>query len=448
MHQMDDRARSAIVVFVVFVAFAWIGCAYIMGAEAKRMILHPVVPILLILLLFGFRGDDSVRRVITIAVALIGIWLLARLQGVFMPFIIGFALAYIVNAVLSFLQDIPIPMRRGQKLHLSKGAAIAVLVVLLLGFMTFFALGLIPQIVEQAAGMREGISKFYKSVEEYTVKAIDDWEQKGVYPLKDKLPGSWQSTIDNNMGRLSVYVQEKIPAIGARASEILTGLLTRLSSGIIGTMSQISSVFFILIVFIYAVHSFQTHTDKVKNLIPECQREQILCYMVEIDKNMRAFLKGQITVIVIISIVSAIAYSIIRVPFALFVGLLAGLCNAVPTVGPIIGGGIAVLASMMGFVGGAYSLTGFLIQLALVIGVVMGIQFLDNSLISPKIMSYAIEVHPLVVLFAVLLAASLIGVWGAVLAIPGIVVFKAIFKVSNQIRSERGAEEMGLETGE
>jgi predicted PurR-regulated permease PerM len=445
MNQMDSRIRSAIVVLVVFVAFAWIGCAYIMGTEAKRLILHPVVPILLIILLFSFRGDSSVRQVITIVIALIGIWLLARLQSVFMPFIIGFALAYIVNAVLSFLQDIPIPMPKGKKLHFSKGAAVAVLVVLLMGFIVFFALGLIPQIVEQAAGMKDGISKFYNSVENYIVKAIDDWEQKGVYPLKDKLPESWRTTIENNVGRLSVYMQDKVPAIGARASEILTGFLARLSSGIVGTMSQISSVFFILIVFIYAVHSFQTHMGKVKNLIPEGQREQIIRYMAEIDTNMRAFLKGQITVIVIISIVSAIAYSIIRVPFALFVGLLAGLCNAIPTVGPIIGGGIAILASMVGFVGGAYSLTGFLIQLALVIGVVMGVQFLDNSLISPKIMSYAIEVHPLVVLFAVLLAASLIGVWGAVLAIPGIVVFKAVFKVSKQIKMEREAEEMGVE---
>ncbi len=262
------------------------------------------------------------------------------------------------------------------------------------------------------------------------------------------MPESWQTTIENNVGKLSVYVQERLPAIGRDAVERISGILRRLSSGIVGTMSQISSVFFILIVFIYAVHSFQTHMDRVKNFIPEGQREQVIRYMVEIDTNMRAFLKGQITVIVIVSILSAIAYSIIRVPFALFVGLLAGLCNAIPTVGPIIGGGIAVLASIVGFVGGAYSSAGFLIQLALVIGVVMGIQFLDNSLISPKIMSYAIEVHPLVVLFAVLLAASLIGVWGAVLAIPGIVVFKAIFKVSNQIRSERGAEEMGLETGE
>ena len=62
-------------------------------------------------------------------------------------------------------------------------------------------------------------------------------------------------------------------------------------------------------------------------------------------------------------------------------------------------------------------------------------------------MSSALEVHPLVVLFAVLLSANLVGIWGAVLAIPGIVIFKAVIKISSEIRAERGAQEMGLETG-
>jgi predicted PurR-regulated permease PerM len=99
----------------------------------------------------------------------------------------------------------------------------------------------------------------------------------------------------------------------------------------------------------------------------------------------------------------------------------------------------------MGLVAGNVELTGFLIQLVLVIAAVIGIQLLDNSLISPRIMSHAVEVHPLVVIFAVLLAASLIGIWGAVLAIPGIVVFKAIIKVSGEIRAEDGVRKAGLE---
>jgi predicted PurR-regulated permease PerM len=246
---------------------------------------------------------------------------------------------------------------------------------------------------------------------------------------------------------MSTYVQKRLPELGGLALENFRELLDNLRAGFRRTMGHISSAFFVFIVFVYAIQSFHAQMDRLRNLVPESHRERVSCYLGEIDRNMRAFLKGQLAVIVIISIISIIAYSIIRIPLALLVGLLAGLCNAIPTVGPIIGGGIAVLASIVGFVAGTYGLTWFLIKLALVLGIAFAIQLLDNSLISPKIMSSAIDVHPLVVIFAILLSASLVGIWGAVLAIPGIVVVKGIIKASCDIRAERAADEMGIETG-
>jgi predicted PurR-regulated permease PerM len=209
-----------------------------------------------------------------------------------------------------------------------------------------------------------------------------------------------------------------------------------LTTGFIGTVGKISSISFILIVFVYAIQSFRTHIEKIRDLFPELQRERITRYAREIDRDMRAFLKGQLTIIVIISLISIIAYSIIRVPFALLVGVLAGLCNAIPTVGPILGGGIAILAGLTGFAAGNVGFTGFLFQVLLIVGAVIGIQALDNSFISPRIMSKAVEVHPLVVMFAVLLAASLMGIWGAILTIPSVVIIKGIINVRKQINKE------------
>ena len=517
------QARSSIAVLVVLIAFVWIGGAYIMGVEADKMILHPIVPVLLILLLFSFRKDDSVRYAMTIAIILISLWLFARLQKVFMPFIIGFALAYVVNVTLAGLQKIPIPLPKGKRLHLPKRAAAAIILILLIGFLTFLALGIIPQLVQQVGEMKEGIANFYNGAKEYTLKTLEALQQRLLfsiesglqyitdtldsntiseelrqqfrdnnielspdatvsiqqlggkwritdngaayvvkkeeyelnvhqdreYPLKGRLPESWRDTIDGiisrNIGKANEYVKQKIPAAAKRTSEIMAGILARLSSGLIGTIGQISSAFFIFIIFIYAIQSFSLHMENIKSLIPENQRYQIVRYATEIDINMRSLLRGQLAVTVVISILSIIGYSIIRVPFPLLVGLLAGLCNAIPTIGPIIGGGIAVLASIVGFVAGNYGLTGFLTQLVFVIVVVVGIQILDNTVISPKILSNAVEVHPLVVIFAVLLAASLIGIWGAVLAIPGVVVFKAVIKVSSELRAEQEAREIGAQ---
>ena len=110
MDNMDSRARPAVAIVVILIAFAWIGCAYIMGSESQNMILHPIVPILIIMLLLNFRKDDSVRYVIGIAIAFIGLWIFVRLQSVFMPFLIGFALAYVVYVGVAGLQNIPIPL--------------------------------------------------------------------------------------------------------------------------------------------------------------------------------------------------------------------------------------------------------------------------------------------------------------------------------------------------
>jgi len=444
MDTVDSKERPAIAVAVILIAFAWIACAYILGTEPTSMVLHPIVPILLITLLLKFRTDELLRYVVNVAMAFIGVWLFVRLQSVFMPFILGFSLAYVVYVSLAGLQKIPIPLPGKRRFYLPKMAAIIVLIVLLFGFLAFLVVGIVPQLVEQAGKMQKGISDLYTKIRVYAEEMLAD-VQRGEYPLKDRLPESWQPIIEEAMVKVSTYVQERLPELGSVALESFRGLLDNLREGFGRTMGHISSAFFVLIVFVYAVQSFQAQMDRLRNLVPEAHRERISCYLREIDKNMRSFLRGQLTVIVIISIISIIAYSIIRIPLALLVGLLAGLCNAIPTIGPIIGGGIAVLASIMGFVAGTYGLTWFLIKIGLVLAITFGIQLLDNSLISPKIMSSAIEVHPLVIIFAVLLSASLVGIWGAVLAIPGIVVVKGIIKASSDMRVERTTGEIVIE---
>ncbi|MBD3184614.1 AI-2E family transporter [Candidatus Poribacteria bacterium] len=442
MNLSKYKTHPAVNVLVLFVAFAWLGCAFILGTDSKRLILHPIVPVFIILFLFSLWNDTSLRNIIVITSILIGLWLLIRLQMVFTPFIIGFAFAYVVNVSLAGLQSIPIPLPKGKKFHLPKAAAVAVIILLIIGIISFFAFAIVPQLMKQSAGMQQGIISLYNKIKDYTVEVVNDWEERGNYPLKDQMPESLQTIVENNIQKISVYIQEKIPSVAQRANKIVGNIFSTLSSGLIGTVGQISSIFFILTVFIYAVTGFRSHMRSLSKLIPEKNRENAIRYFTEIDTNMRGFLKGQITVIIAISFLSAIVYSILQVPFPLLVGVLAGLCNVIPTVGPILGGFFAGFSSLLGFVSGNVDATKFLIQLALIVAAVVGIQIIDNSLISPKIMSHAVDVHPLVVLFAVLLAASFVGIWGAILAIPGIVIFKTVIEVSGVLRREKEESEI------
>ena len=227
------------------------------------------------------------------------------------------------------------------------------------------------------------------------------------------------------------YLTQKIPGWTASG-----GAFIKWISGLAGSIAFqfggfLATVFLAFIVFVYASQGFEKYIHSFMSLVPERHRETAMAYLREIDRNMHQFLKGQFTVIVIVSIISCTIYRIIGVPFALLVGILAGLCNAIPTFGPFVGGGFALIAMLMGLAAGEFSSTfSFLIRCVFVLAAILGIQTIDNSLISPKVMSNAIDVDPLLIMFSVIIGASILGFWGVLLAIPIIVVIKSVHAVS------------------
>ena len=227
------------------------------------------------------------------------------------------------------------------------------------------------------------------------------------------------------------YFTERIPTIAQTGSEAIRETFQFAGSVAFGFGGFLATVLFAFIVFVYASQSFDNYFRSFILLVPERYRETVKTYLREIDKNLQQFLKGQVAVIAIVSVVSCIAYSIIGVPFALVIGLLAGICNAIPTFGPFIGGGFAFIAMLMGLAAGDFGIFDFLVRSAVVLGAILGIQTLDNSLISPKIMSSAVDVDPLLIMFAVIVGAAVLGFWGVLLAIPIIVVIKSVIAVSD-----------------
>ena len=253
---------------------------------------------------------------------------------------------------------------------------------------------------------------------------------------------TWENIIEKQSGILAYrdepivqqfqdYLTEKIPgwtASGGALVKWLSGLAGSIAFQFGGFIATLTLAF---IVFVYASQGFDKYTRGFISLVPERHQETAMAYLREIDKNMHQFLKGQFTVIVIISILSCIVYHIIGVPFALLVGLMAGLCNAIPTFGPFVGGGFAYIAMLMGLAAGEFTDPySFLFRCLLVLGAILGIQTIDNSLISPNVMSNAVDIDPLLIMFAVIVGASILGFWGVLLAIPIIVVIKSVITVS------------------
>ena len=240
--------------------------------------------------------------------------------------------------------------------------------------------------------------------------------------------------------QVKTYLTERIPTIAQTGGEAVREAVQFAGSIAFGFGGFLATVSLAFIVFVYASQSFDNYFRSFIALVPELHRETVKTYLREIDRNLQQFLKGLVTVIAIVSVISCIAYSVIGVPFALVIGVLAGICNAIPTFGPFIGGGFAYLAMLMGLAAGDFGIVDFLIRSAFVLGAILGIQMLDNSLISPKIMSTAVDVDPLLIMFAVIVGAAVLGFWGVLLAIPIIVVVKSAIAVSQSVVTDERLE--------
>ena len=152
--------------------------------------------------------------------------------------------------------------------------------------------------------------------------------------------------------------------------------------------------------------------------MPPRMREEWIPVLERIGNTVGSFFRGQLLVAAIVGVMSCLAFLVIGLPFWLPIGLLAGFFNIIPLIGPFVGGAVAVVVG--GIEGG--------LPLAVKAAIAMVIvQQIDNHFISPKIMGWAVRLHPVAVMIALLLGASLGGIFGMLLAVPMMGVAKIMF---------------------
>jgi predicted PurR-regulated permease PerM len=143
-------------------------------------------------------------------------------------------------------------------------------------------------------------------------------------------------------------------------------------------------------------------------LSPKVQRQRVHAIWNDIEFRLGAYVRGQAFLMVIIGLTSYIGLFLLGVPFAPALALIAGITEAIPLVGPLIG---AVPAVIVAFT--VSPVTGILVAV-----MYMVIQGLENNVLVPKIMSSNVGLNPLVIIIAIVAGGTLNGVVGALLAIP------------------------------
>jgi predicted PurR-regulated permease PerM len=153
-------------------------------------------------------------------------------------------------------------------------------------------------------------------------------------------------------------------------------------------------------------------------MLPKNRRSEIARLFRSIDLVLGNYLRGQVIVCFIIGILAFIGYKIIGLPYAFLFAFFVALFNVIPYVGPFFGAIPAILVACT-------------ISFKLVIGTVivnMVVQLLEGNVISPQIVGRSLHLHPLAIIFALLVGEEIAGVWGLLLAVPTLAVGKVVFE--------------------
>ncbi len=210
---------------------------------------------------------------------------------------------------------------------------------------------------------------------------------------------------------------ESIPEdIGQTIQEALGGVASgvgKVISTLAGLVLAIVTVPFILF---YLLKDGEKLPKYILKLLPPRMRKDTAHVLREADKQISAYIQGQILVAIIIGSMVFIGFFIIGMDYALLLGVLAMITSVVPYLGPIIAMTPAVVIAIV-------TSPFMLIKLAIVWTIV---QLIEGKFISPQIMGKSLHIHPITIIFVLLTAGSLFGVPGVILGIPGYALLKVL----------------------
>jgi predicted PurR-regulated permease PerM len=320
--------------------------------------------------------DISTSTFIRLILVLLGLWFLYYIRDVLvLLFIVLIIVASLAPSVDIWAKKITRP-----------GAVISIFALILLTIGLIFSL-LVPPLVSQMQQFSHNLPAYAQDLSRYsrdtgTLSSITDYVSKNL------------SNLSNQLGNFSQVIFNQA----------------------LGVINGIVAMFTVIVLSFYLLLEQDGLRKIVKGVVPESIHEAYLEILKKILGKLGNWLRGQLVLMLAVGLCVTIGLLIIGSPYALTLGLWAGLTEIIPFVGPWLGAipGVAV--------GLAQSpIQGFL---ALVIYVL--IQQLEANFLAPKIMSKAVGLNPVVVIIALLVGGKVYGIMGVLLAVPTAAILSVI----------------------
>jgi len=324
-----------------------------------------------------------------IATALTG-WLLYLLAPVLTPFVAAALLAYIADPLADRLQRLKFPR------------TIAVVSVFLLTFLfvALLVLLVVPMIRTQVSALMQALPGIIAQAEQVWLPRASDFLGIGA---------------DSDVGLAAFLTRysDMAGTWGARAFLSLTK-----SGGAV--FAALLSLFLIPILTFYLLRDFDSIVKRLGALVPSSNRETVFKLARDTDDVLGAFLRGQILVMLALSIIYSAGLALVGLQYAIAIGVVAGLVSFVPYLGFVFGIALAGLTVVME--------PNPLWMLAGVVATFTIAQIIEGSFLTPKLVGDRIGLHPVIVIFSIAAGGQLFGFFGILLALPAAAVLSVVVR--------------------
>ena len=332
------------------------------------------------------------------------------------PVIIGFIIAYLLFPMLERLEGLLWKIKPFKKKKSVRGLAVALQgVIILVGLFIIVSL-LVSVITKQARAANsediiEGIKTYANSINELYRELIDRLDKLNINSAEIK---SSVDTFTNNLGK---YMLNLSSQLGNLAGNLKDGLATAL-------FALIFSIYFLL-----DMPKLKKYWGRVLGIIlPEKVKTTLDTLIKDADKVFSGYIRGQAIDAFMVGVVVSVVFSIIGIQYAIVIGLLIGLGNLIPYMGPIVGYSSIVI---VGIATSDYK-SMVIAAIALLI-----IQAIDGNLIYPKLLSTSVNIHPMIVIISLTVGASIGGLVGMIVAVPTGALVKVWFERLINIAEKR-----------
>ena len=326
----------------------------------------------------------TVWSVIGVLVLMWVSWRLADLiRIIWLPLAFAGGLTMLLNPIVNSLERARIPRVVGTVFAFLVAAGVVTLTVVLL----------VPPIRQQGTDFAAELPKLWDGVVDWLHVTSDRFGVDLGPVWTSEIIREWVQNPDNQ-----ATIQELLGGFGSGAGRILRGVTETLAVAVLAP-----------VLAFYMLMDSTKFKQRTRDLLPPSHREEAVYIGGELVSALSSFVRGQLLVAFFVGLFSSIGLYVLDLPFWLIIGIIAGLLNLVPFVGPFVGG---ALAAIVGLLNGSMS------QALWAVGIFTVIQQVDNHIITPLVQRTRVHLSPLVIVLSLIIGGSLAGLLGVVVAVP------------------------------